>query len=111
MGVSAGRRLAEGGGPTGRRAMAAASGTEARPRRRVTPRGRARTRAALMYPARFRYEAPKSLDDALDLLRTFGDGAKILAGGQSLIPMVKLRFATPELLVDINGLHGLGYHR
>ncbi len=64
-----------------------------------------------MYPARFRYEAPKSLDDALDLLRTFGDGAKILAGGQSLIPMVKLRFATPELLVDINGLPGLGYHR
>lgn len=64
-----------------------------------------------MYPARFRYEAPASLDEALDLLRTYGDDAKVLAGGQSLIPMVKLRFATPELLVDINGLPGLGYHR
>lgn len=64
-----------------------------------------------MYPARFRYEAPKSLDAALDLLRAYGDEAKVLAGGQSLIPMVKLRFATPELLVDINGVPGLGYHR
>jgi carbon-monoxide dehydrogenase medium subunit len=64
-----------------------------------------------MYPARFRYEAPASLDEATDLLRTYGDDAKVLAGGQSLIPMVKLRFATPELLVDINGLPGLGYHR
>ncbi len=63
-----------------------------------------------MYPARFRYEAPERLDDALDLLRTYGDDAKVLAGGQSLIPMVKLRFATPELLVDINGLDGLAYH-
>ncbi|TDV52134.1 FAD binding domain-containing protein [Actinophytocola oryzae] len=63
-----------------------------------------------MYPARFRYEAPKSLPDALDLLRTYGDEAKVLAGGQSLIPMVKLRFATPELLVDINNLPDLGYH-
>jgi carbon-monoxide dehydrogenase medium subunit len=64
-----------------------------------------------MYPARFRYEAPRSLDEALDLLRTYGDEAKILAGGQSLIPMVKLRFAAPELLIDINNLPGLGYHR
>lgn len=63
-----------------------------------------------MYPARFRYEAPESLGGALDLLRTYGDEAKVLAGGQSLIPMVKLRFATPELLVDINGLPDLGYH-
>lgn len=64
-----------------------------------------------MYPARFRYEAPKSLDETLDLLRTYGEKAKVLAGGQSLIPMVKLRFATPELLVDINGVPGLGHHR
>jgi aerobic carbon-monoxide dehydrogenase medium subunit len=64
-----------------------------------------------MYPARFRYEAPRSLDEALDLLRTYGDEAKVLAGGQSLIPMVKLRFADPELLVDINEIPGLGYHR
>lgn len=64
-----------------------------------------------MYPARFRYEAPRSLDEALDLLRAYGDEAKVLAGGQSLIPMVKLRFAAPELLVDINEIPGLGYHR
>lgn len=64
-----------------------------------------------MYPARFRYEAPESLGEAIDLLRADGDEAKVLAGGQSLIPMVKLRFATPGLLVDINGLPGLGYHR
>lgn len=63
-----------------------------------------------MYPARFRYEAPRSLDDATRLLRTHGDAAKVLAGGQSLVPMMKLRFATPELLVDINDLPGLGYH-
>jgi carbon-monoxide dehydrogenase medium subunit len=64
-----------------------------------------------MYPARFRYEAPRSLDEALDLLSAHGDDAKVLAGGQSLIPMVKLRFASPELLVDINNIPGLGYHR
>ena len=64
-----------------------------------------------MYPARFRYEAPRSLDEALDLLRTYGDGAKVLAGGQSLIPMVKLRFASPEMLVDINNIPSLDYHR
>ena len=46
-----------------------------------------------MYPARFRYEAPRTLDEALDLLRAYGDEAKVLAGGQSLIPLVKLRFA------------------
>jgi carbon-monoxide dehydrogenase medium subunit len=63
-----------------------------------------------MYPAQFRYEAPTSLDSALDLLRAHGGGAKVLAGGQSLIPMVKLRFATPELLVDINNVRGIGYH-
>ncbi len=64
-----------------------------------------------MYPARFRYEAPRSLEEALDLLSAYGDEAKVLAGGQSLIPLVKLRFASPELLVDINNLPGLAYHR
>jgi carbon-monoxide dehydrogenase medium subunit len=64
-----------------------------------------------MYPSRFRYEAPRSMDEALDLLRA-GDGeAKVLAGGQSLVPLLKLRFASPEMLVDINGLPGLDYHR
>jgi carbon-monoxide dehydrogenase medium subunit len=64
-----------------------------------------------MYPSRFRYEAPHSLDAAIELLRTGGGEAKVLAGGQSLVPLMKLRFASPELLVDINGIPGLDYHR
>jgi carbon-monoxide dehydrogenase medium subunit len=63
-----------------------------------------------MYPSRFRYEAPRSIDEALAVLGDGGDYAKVLAGGQSLVPMMKLRFATPELIVDINNLPGLAYH-
>ena len=62
-----------------------------------------------MYPSRFRYEAPRSVDEAIGLLHDGGLDAKVLAGGQSLVPMLKLRFATPELLVDINEIPGLGY--
>jgi aerobic carbon-monoxide dehydrogenase medium subunit len=64
-----------------------------------------------MYPSRFRYEAPHSLAEAIGLLADGGDVAKVLAGGQSLIPLMKLRFAAPELIVDINNLPGLNYHR
>jgi aerobic carbon-monoxide dehydrogenase medium subunit len=64
-----------------------------------------------MYPSRFRYEAPRSLDEAIQLLHDGGDDAKVLAGGQSLVPLMKLRFASPELVVDINNLPGLDYHR
>jgi carbon-monoxide dehydrogenase medium subunit len=64
-----------------------------------------------MYPSRFRYEAPHSLDEAIRLLRDGGDYAKVLAGGQSLVPLMKLRFASPELVVDLNNLPGLAYHR
>ncbi len=64
-----------------------------------------------MYPSRFRYEAPRSLDEAISLLHDGGDYAKVLAGGQSLVPLMKLRFASPELVVDINNVPGLGYHR
>jgi len=64
-----------------------------------------------MYPSRFRYEAPRTLDEAITLLRDGGDYAKVLAGGQSLVPLMKLRFASPELIVDINNLPGLAYHR
>jgi carbon-monoxide dehydrogenase medium subunit len=64
-----------------------------------------------MYPSRFRYEAPRSLDEAIGLLHEGGDDAKVLAGGQSLVPLMKLRFASPELIVDINNLPGLDYHR
>ena len=64
-----------------------------------------------MYPSRFRYEAPRSLAEAIGLLADGGGEAKVLAGGQSLVPLMKLRFATPELLVDINNVPGLDYHR
>ena len=64
-----------------------------------------------MYPSRFRYEAPRSLDEAIGLLHNGGDYAKVLAGGQSLVPLMKLRFASPELVVDINNVPGLDYHR
>jgi carbon-monoxide dehydrogenase medium subunit len=64
-----------------------------------------------MYPSRFRYEAPRSLDEAIGLLHGGADDAKVLAGGQSLVPLMKLRFASPGLLVDINNLPGLDYHR
>jgi len=64
-----------------------------------------------MYPSRFRYEAPHSLDEAISILRDGGDYAKVLAGGQSLVPLMKLRFASPELIVDINNVPGLDYHR
>jgi aerobic carbon-monoxide dehydrogenase medium subunit len=63
-----------------------------------------------MYPSRFRYQAPHSLDETISLLRDGGDDAKVLAGGQSLVPLMKLRFASPELIVDINNVPGLGYH-
>ena len=64
-----------------------------------------------MYPSRFRYEAPHSLNEAIGLLHDGGDYAKVLAGGQSLVPLMKLRFASPELVVDINNVPGLSYHR
>jgi carbon-monoxide dehydrogenase medium subunit len=61
-----------------------------------------------MYPPKFDYAAPRSLDEALRLLADHGEDAKVLAGGQSLIPMMKLRLASPAMLVDINRLPGLG---
>ncbi|MDQ4021299.1 MAG: xanthine dehydrogenase family protein subunit M [Actinomycetota bacterium] len=63
-----------------------------------------------MYPSRFHYEAPRSLEEAFSLLQTYGDEAKVLAGGQSLIPLIKLRFAAPAVVVDINNIPGMDYH-
>jgi carbon-monoxide dehydrogenase medium subunit len=57
-----------------------------------------------MLPARFDYHHPDLLDEALALLDQHGEDAKVLAGGMSLIPLMKLRFATPGHLVDVNGL-------
>jgi len=64
-----------------------------------------------LYPSRFRYEAPRSIDEAVALLQQGAGEAKVLAGGQSLVPLLKLRFAAPAMLVDINNLPGLDYHR
>ena len=60
-----------------------------------------------MYPARFEYSAATTLDEALSSLDRFGEEGKVLAGGQSLIPLMKLRFAAPGALVDINRMEGL----
>jgi len=63
-----------------------------------------------MYPSRFSYEAPKTVEEAIGLLHAGNGEAKVLAGGQSLVPMLKLRFASPEMLVDINNIESLRYH-
>jgi carbon-monoxide dehydrogenase medium subunit len=60
-----------------------------------------------MIPAEFDYVAPESVDAALAALADGGDDAKVLAGGHSLIPLMKLRFAAPTLLVDIGRIPGL----
>lgn len=60
-----------------------------------------------MFPAAFDYHAPATLEEALGLLAERGDEAKVMAGGQSLIPLLKLRFASPALVVDIGRLPGL----
>lgn len=64
-----------------------------------------------MIPAQFDYQAPASLEEALSLLASDLDGAKILAGGHSLIPAMKLRLAQPQLLVDIARIKSLAYIR
>jgi carbon-monoxide dehydrogenase medium subunit len=60
-----------------------------------------------MFPAAFDYRAPTSLDEVLDLLGQHGDEAKVMAGGQSLIPLLKLRLASPALVLDIGRLPSL----
>jgi len=60
-----------------------------------------------MFPSAFDYVVPDSLDAALATLAERGDEAKVLAGGQSLIPLLKLRFAAPAVLIDVNRVPGL----
>ena len=60
-----------------------------------------------MIPPRFQYHAPSTLDEALSLLDDYGPEAKVLAGGQSLIPLMKLQLAAPAHIVDINRIPGL----
>lgn len=62
-----------------------------------------------MIPAQFDYSSPTTLNEALTLLDKLGDDAKILAGGHSLIPMMKLRLASPGHLIDINRISDLSY--
>jgi len=62
-----------------------------------------------MIPNSFEYLTPQTLPEAISMLQQYGDEAKILSGGHSLIPMMKLRFATPEYLIDINEIPGLDY--
>ena len=64
-----------------------------------------------MIPAQFDYQAPATLDEAVSLLAGDPDGAKVLAGGHSLIPAMKLRLAQPQLLVDIARIKSLAYIR
>jgi aerobic carbon-monoxide dehydrogenase medium subunit len=62
-------------------------------------------------PAPFQYERATSVDGAIAALRQRGPDARIIAGGHSLLPMMKLRLANPEYLIDINDLHELSYIR
>lgn len=64
-----------------------------------------------MIPASFTYKRAQSVDDALALVAEHGDEAKFIAGGQSLLPLMKLRLAAPETLVDIGRLDGLSHVR
>jgi carbon-monoxide dehydrogenase medium subunit len=64
-----------------------------------------------MKPAPFKYQAPTTLEEALDHLAEYGYDAKILAGGQSLVPMLNFRLAQPSVLVDLNRVSELFYIR
>ncbi len=64
-----------------------------------------------MKPPAFDYEAPTSVEEALALLAERGADGKVLAGGQSLVPLLNFRLARPEVLIDVNGLQELSYLR
>ena len=64
-----------------------------------------------MFPAQFDYRPVRSVEEALDALARGGDDARVLAGGQSLIPAMRLRLARPSVLVDINPITDLAYLR
>lgn len=64
-----------------------------------------------MKPAPFEYHVPDSIEQALDLLHEYGDDAKLLAGGQSLVPAMNFRIAQPSILIDLNRVAELSYIR
>ncbi len=81
------------------------------PRKRMPARNRPERSPDLQTPAAFEYERAKSLDDAIASLQRLGPEARVIAGGHSLLPMMKLRLANPEHLIDINDLDELSYIR
>jgi len=60
-------------------------------------------------PAKFEYHAPASIEEALVILGRYDGEARVLAGGQSLVPMMNFRLATPKAIVDLNPIAGLSY--
>lgn len=64
-----------------------------------------------MKPAKFEYHKPDTLEMALALLSQYGEDARVIAGGQSLVPMMNMRLARPDHVVDINGIADLAYIR
>ncbi len=64
-----------------------------------------------MKPGVFEYHSPRTVDEAVALLREYGDDAKVLAGGQSLVPLMNMRLARPAVVVDINRIESLAYIR
>jgi len=78
---------------------------------RVSPRRLRHRGWGGMIPDRFEYFAPKTVAEAVGLLQTHGPEAKALAGGHSLIPLMKLRLAAPRYVVDLNGISGMAYIR
>lgn len=64
-----------------------------------------------MKPSKFTYHAPASIDEALELLRHYDGEARLLAGGQSLLPMMNFRLAAPAALIDLNKIAALSYIR
>lgn len=64
-----------------------------------------------MFPARFRYLAPSTVQEAASLLKRHGEEARVLAGGQSLIPLMKMRLAAPAYIIDLNRVRDLEYVR
>lgn len=64
-----------------------------------------------MKPGKFEYHAPATLDEAIALAAQYGDDARVIAGGQSLVPMMNIRLARPDHVIDINNIDGLSYIR
>src|ERR1700728_5165176 len=90
---------------TDRQRGRAARGPAERPDPGQQPAGHRRRRG--MIPAKFDYVRPGSLGDAVSALADGGEDAKVIAGGQSLLPLLRLRLAYPDLLVDVGGLDEL----